>query len=52
MGKDIKRDEDMAISKEQKALIQANTPNHKGKVKKAINEITAKHPKLLKKLVK
>ncbi len=50
MDKDIERDEDMAISKEQKDPVQADTQNHKEKVKKAINEITAKHPKLLKKL--
>ena len=50
MDKDIERDEDMAISKSQKAPVQSNTPNHEKKVNKAISEITAKHPKLLKKL--
>ena len=50
MDKDIGRDEDMAISKDQKAAVQAGAPNHKEKVKRAIKEITAKHPKLLKKL--
>ena len=50
MDKDIERDDDMDISKEKNAPLEDKNLNHKTKVKSAIKGITAKHPKLLKKL--
>lgn len=48
---DIERDVNMAIAKEPKERIHADTSNeHNRKISKAINEVTSQHSKLLKKL--